>query len=77
VEQRNPKGDQTETICFTKVTVKYLFLHESGESIELMVTDMDRPTGQRGAATTYALKTVYYTAFNPVGKIDDTDLKTF
>jgi hypothetical protein len=46
VEQRNPKGDQTET-CFTKVTVKYLFLHGAGK-IELMVTDMDRPTGQRG-----------------------------
>jgi hypothetical protein len=29
----------------------------------------------KGRLATTALKTVYYTIFNPVGKIDDTDLK--
>ncbi len=61
---------------FTKVKVKYLLLHESGESIELCgyghgVDNQDKGAGK---ATTYALKNcLLYTFLTPVGKIDDTD----
>ena len=70
-------GSQKQSV-FTKVTVKYLLLHESGESIELMgyghgVDPQDKGAGK---ATTYALKNcLLYTFLTPVGKIDDTDLK--
>ncbi len=61
---------------FTKVKVKYLLLHTSGESIELMgyghgVDSQDKGAGK---ATTYALKNcLLYTFLTPVGKIEDTD----
>lgn len=61
---------------FTKVRVKYLLLHTSGESIELMgyghgVDSQDKGAGK---ATTYALKNcLLYTFLTPVGKIDDTE----
>lgn len=61
---------------FTTVKVKYLLLHESGESIELTgyghgVDNQDKGAGK---ATTYALKnTLLYTFLTPVGKMDDTD----
>ena len=61
---------------FTKVKVKYLLLHTSGESIELCgyghgVDSQDKGAGK---ATTYALKNcLLYTFLTPVGKIDDTD----
>ena len=61
---------------FTKVNVKYMLLHESGESIELAgyghgVDPQDKGAGK---ATTYALKNcLLYTFLTPVGKIDDTE----
>ena len=61
---------------FTKVTTKYLLLHDSGESTELSgyghgVDFQDKGAGK---ATTYALKNcLLYTFLTPVGKIDDTD----
>jgi hypothetical protein len=61
---------------FTKVTTKYLLLHESGESIELAgyghgIDSQDKGAGK---ATTYALKNcLLYTFLTPVGKIDDTE----
>ena len=61
---------------FTKVKVKYLLLHTSGESVELCgyghgVDSQDKGAGK---ATTYALKNcLLYTFLTPVGKIDDTD----
>jgi len=73
----NGVANQKQSV-FTKVTVKYLLLHESGEYIELMgyghgVDPQDKGAGK---ATTYALKNcLLYTFLTPVGKIDDTDLK--
>tara|TARA_R110002012_G_scaffold271164_4_gene456383 strand:- start:2662 stop:3273 length:612 start_codon:yes stop_codon:yes gene_type:complete len=61
---------------FTKVTTKYLLLHDSGESVELSgyghgVDSQDKGAGK---ATTYALKNcLLYTFLTPVGKIDDTE----
>lgn len=61
---------------FTKVTTKYLLLHESGESVGLTgyghgVDSQDKGAGK---ATTYALKNcLLYTFLTPVGKIDDTE----
>lgn len=67
---------KTKQSIFTKVKVKYLLLHESGESVELCgyghgVDNQDKGAGK---ATTYALKNcLLYTFLTPVGKIDDTD----
>jgi len=72
------QGMKQKQSVFTKVTVKYLLLHTSGESIELAgyghgVDPQDKSAGK---ATTYALKNcLLYTFLTPVGKIDDTDLK--
>jgi len=69
-------GPKRKQSIFTKVKVKYLLLHESGESIELCgyghgVDSQDKAAGK---ATTYALKNcLLYTFLTPVGKIDDTD----
>lgn len=71
-----PKAMKTRQSVFTKVTTKYLLLHESGESQELAgyghgVDPQDKGAGK---ATTYALKnTLLYTFLTPVGKIDDAD----
>lgn len=67
---------KTKQSTFTKVTTKYLLLHESGESQELAgyghgVDSQDKGAGK---ATTYALKNcLLYTFLTPVGKIDDTE----
>lgn len=67
---------KTKQSIFTKVKVKYLLLHDTGESIELCgyghgVDNQDKGAGK---ATTYALKNcLLYTFLTPVGKIDDTD----
>ena len=72
----DPKYQNQKQSVFTKVKVKYMLLHESGESIELMgyghgVDPQDKGAGK---ATTYALKNcLLYTFLTPVGKIDDTD----
>lgn len=61
---------------FTKVKTKYMLLHETGESIELVgyghgVDSQDKSAGK---ATTYALKNcLLYTFLTPVGKIDDSE----
>lgn len=61
---------------FTKVTTKYLLLHESGESLEIAgyghgVDNQDKGAGK---ATTYALKyALLYTFLVPTGDIDDSD----
>tara|TARA_R110002051_G_scaffold325466_2_gene428022 strand:+ start:1311 stop:1982 length:672 start_codon:yes stop_codon:yes gene_type:complete len=71
-----PKDMKSKQSIFTKVKVKYLLLHESGESIELAgyghgVDPQDKGAGK---ATTYALKNcLLYTFLTPVGKIDDTE----
>ena len=71
----NGQKSQKQSV-FTKVTVKYLLLHESGESQELVgyghgVDPQDKGAGK---ATTYSLKNLLlYTFLTPVGKIDDTD----
>jgi len=69
------KPTQKQSI-FTKVKVKYMLLHVSGESIELSgyghgVDSQDKGAGK---ATTYALKNcLLYSFLTPVGKIEDTD----
>lgn len=74
-EEYNGNKKQKQSI-FTKTKVKYLLLHDSGESIELCgyghgVDNQDKGAGK---ATTYALKNcLLYTFLTPVGKIDDTD----
>jgi len=70
------QGIKTKQSVFTKVTTKYLLLHESGQSQILSgyghgVDPQDKGAGK---ATTYALKNcLLYTFLTPVGKIDDTD----
>ena len=71
-----PKDKKMYQSVFTKVTTKYLLLHESGESVELAgyghgIDPQDKGAGK---ATTYALKNcLLYTFLTPVGKIDDTE----
>jgi len=68
-------GNQKQSV-FTKVTSKYLLLHESGESqvIAGYGHGVDSQDKGAGKATTYALKNaLLYTFLTPVGKIDDTD----
>ena len=71
-----PKDNKMYQSVFTKATVKYLLLHESGESQELVgyghgVDPQDKGAGK---ATTYALKNLLlYTFMTPVGKIEDPD----
>lgn len=71
-----PKATKQKQSVFTKVNVKYLLLHESGESIEIAgyghgIDSQDKGAGK---ATTYAMKNaLLYTFLTPVGKIDDTD----
>ena len=75
--KETPKAMKTKQSVFTKVTTKYLLLHESGESQELAgyghgIDPQDKGAGK---STTYALKNcLLYTFLTPVGKIDDTEL---
>jgi len=76
-EESSQFGIKQKQSVFTKVNVKYMLLHESGESIELAGYGHGIDTQDKGAgkATTYALKNcLLYTFLTPVGKIDDTDL---
>lgn len=74
-ESYNGQTKQKQSI-FTKAKVKFLLLHESGESQVLCgyghgVDSQDKGAGK---ATTYALKyAMLYTFFVPTGKIDDSD----
>ena len=75
-EETGQYGAKQKQSVFTKVTTKYLLLHESGESIELSGYGHGVDTQDKGAgkATTYALKNcLLYSFLTPVGKIDDTD----
>lgn len=61
---------------FTEVITKYLLIHESGESVELMGYGQGVDSQDKGAgkSTTYALKyCLLYTFMIPTGKIDDAD----
>ena len=74
--EENQYGKKQKQSVFTKVKVKYMLLHESGESIELAgyghgIDSQDKGAGK---ATTYALKNcLLYSFLTPVGKIEDTD----
>lgn len=71
--QYGPKQKQT---VFTKVKTKYLLLHTSGESLEIVGYGhgMDTQDKSAGKATTYALKNaLLYTFLTPTLKIDDAD----
>ena len=63
-------------LVFTKVTMKYLLLHTSGESIEIFgyghgVDPQDKSAGK---ATTYALKyTLLYSFMIAASNLDDSD----
>lgn len=77
-EENTNYGAKQKQSVFTKVNVKYMLLHESGESIELAGYGhgIDAQDKGAGKATTYALKNcLLYTFLTPVGKIDDTDVK--
>jgi len=77
-EESSNYGVKQKQSVFTKVNVKYMLLHESGESIELAGYGhgIDAQDKGAGKATTYALKNcLLYSFLTPVGKIDDTDLK--
>lgn len=71
-----PKEVKQKQSVFTKVKVKYLLLHTSGESIVVSgyghgVDSQDKGAGK---ATTYAMKNaLLYTFMTPVGKIDDAE----
>jgi hypothetical protein len=71
-----PKARKQKQSVFTKVTTKYLLLHESGESVELAgyghgIDSQDKGAGK---ATTYAMKNALLYAFvTPVGKMDDSE----
>lgn len=76
-EETTQYGTKTRQSVFTKVTVKYLMIHTSGESQELCGYGQGVDAQDKGAgkATTYALKNLLIATFmTPVGKIDDTDL---
>lgn len=71
-----PKAMKTKQSIFTRVTTKYLLLHESGESTTLSGYGhgTDSQDKSAGKATTYALKnTLLYTFMIPTGEIDDAD----
>ena len=75
-EEQSQYGAKVKQSVFSEVVTKYLFCHESGESIELTGyghgTDSQDKTA--GKATTYALKyTLLYTFLVPTGTIDDAD----
>jgi hypothetical protein len=77
-EESSNYGIKQKQSVFTKVNVKYMLLHESGESIEVAGYGhgIDAQDKGAGKATTYALKNcLLYSFLTPVGKIDDTDLK--
>lgn len=69
-------GPKTKQSVFTEVKTKYLLMHESGESQEIVgyghgVDSQDKSAGK---ATTYALKySLLYAFMVPTGTIDDAD----
>lgn len=74
--KKPPYPKKTKQSIFTEATTKYLLLHTSGESQELMGYGQgtDPQDKSAGKATTYALKyLLLYTFLVPTGKIDDAD----
>jgi len=75
VEETN-YGPKTKQSVFTEVKTKYLLLHESGQTMEIVgyghgVDSQDKSAGK---ATTYALKyALLYSFMVPTGTIDDAD----
>lgn len=70
------KGIKQKQNVFTEITTKYLLMHESGESMEVVgIGHANDPSDKAaGKATTYALKNaLLYTFLIPTGDIDDTD----
>jgi len=70
------KAMKARQSVFTKVKVKYLLLHTSGESLTVCGYGhgVDAQDKGAGKATTYAMKNaLLYTFLTPVGKIDDTE----
>lgn len=69
-------GPKSKQSVFTEVQTKYLLIHESGESMEIVgyghgVDSQDKSAGK---ATTYALKyALLYAFLVPTGSIDDAD----
>jgi len=75
-KEQTQYGEKLKRSVFTKVTCRYLLLHESGESQVLTGYGHGIDTADKGAgkATTYALKNLLmYTFLTPSGNIDDTD----
>lgn len=70
------ENGRTKQQIFCKVKTKYLLLHDSGESIEIVgyghgTDNQDKASGK---AQTYALKNaLLYTFLTPVGTLEDTD----
>ncbi|OPB98959.1 hypothetical protein BAS10_04645 [Elizabethkingia meningoseptica] len=74
----NPPQTKMKQSVLTEVECKYLLVHESGESIEIVGYGHghDALDKSAGKATTYALKyALLYTFMVPTGKIDDADAK--
>lgn len=75
-EQDYQGTPQMKQSVFTQVTVTFLLLHESGESLKIQgygqgVDPQDKGAGK---AMTYAMKNcLLYTFMTPVGKIEDSD----
>lgn len=75
-QETNQYGTKQKQSVFTKVKMKYLICHESGESMEIVGYGHGIDSQDKGAikATTYALKNaLLYTFLTPVGKIEDTE----
>lgn len=75
-EETNNYGTKMKQSVFTEATCKYLLLHTSGESQELMGygQGVDSQDKSAGKSTTYSLKyLLLYTFLVPTGKIDDAD----
>lgn len=69
-------GDKQKQQVFTEVKTKYLLMHESGETREIVGYGhgVDTQDKSAGKSTTYALKmTLLYLFLVPTGHIDDTD----
>ncbi|MFD2600202.1 ERF family protein [Sphingobacterium corticis] len=69
-------GVKSKQSVFTQVNTRYLLMHESGESMEIVGYGhgIDSQDKSAGKATTYALKNaLLYTFLVPTGGIDDTD----
>jgi len=75
-EETTQYGTKRKQNVFTEVIVKYLLIHESGQSMEISgyghgIDSMDKGAGK---ACTYSMKyAMLYAFLVPTGDIDDTD----